>query len=44
MKSAKARHEIYVGQWLPEPVVDEVFDPDTADDLAHDLCPARRHG
>lgn len=40
MKSAKARHEIYVGQWLPEPVVDEVFDPDTADDLAHDLSVA----
>ena len=40
MKSAKARHEIYVGQWLPEPLVDEVFDPDTADDLAHDLSVA----
>jgi RNA polymerase sigma-70 factor, ECF subfamily len=40
MKSAKARHEIYVGQWLPEPVVDEVFDPDTADDLAHNLSVA----
>jgi RNA polymerase sigma-70 factor, ECF subfamily len=40
MKSAKARHEIYVGQWLPEPLVDEVFDPDTADDLARDLSVA----
>jgi RNA polymerase sigma-70 factor, ECF subfamily len=37
MKSAKARHEIYVGQWLPEPVVDEVFDSEAADDIAHDL-------
>jgi RNA polymerase sigma-70 factor (ECF subfamily) len=27
MKSA--RREIYVGQWLPEPVVDETFDDDT---------------
>ena len=26
MKSARARREIYVGQWLPEPVVDEAFD------------------
>ena len=26
MKSAQARRELYVGQWLPEPVVDEVFD------------------
>jgi RNA polymerase sigma-70 factor (ECF subfamily) len=40
MKSAKARHEIYVGQWLPEPLVDEVFDPDPADHLAHDLSVA----
>jgi RNA polymerase sigma-70 factor, ECF subfamily len=29
MKSAQARREIYVGQWLPEPVVDETFDDDT---------------
>ena len=24
MKSARARREVYVGQWLPEPVVDEI--------------------
>ena len=40
MKSAQARREVYVGQWLPEPVVDEVFDADTAGDLAHDLSVA----
>ena len=34
MKSAQARREVYVGQWLPEPVVDETFDTDTAGDLA----------
>ena len=26
MKSARARREVYVGQWLPEPVVDEALD------------------
>src|SRR5262249_6474982 len=30
MKSARARRELYVGQWLPEPVVDEAFEDDTA--------------
>jgi RNA polymerase sigma-70 factor (ECF subfamily) len=40
MKSAKARHEIYVGQWLPEPVVDEVFDAEPVGDLARDLSVA----
>jgi RNA polymerase sigma-70 factor, ECF subfamily len=40
MKSARARREIYVGQWLPEPVVDEAFDDETAGDLAHDLSVA----
>ena len=40
MKSAQARREIYVGQWLPEPVVDEAFDADSASDLAHDLSVA----
>jgi RNA polymerase sigma-70 factor, ECF subfamily len=41
MKSAQARREVYVGQWLPEPVVDESFsEPDTAGDLAHDLSVA----
>ena len=40
MKSAQARREIYVGQWLPEPVVDEAFDDGTADDVAHDISVA----
>jgi RNA polymerase sigma-70 factor (ECF subfamily) len=40
MKSARARREIYVGQWLPEPVVDETLDADAAGDLAHDLSVA----
>jgi RNA polymerase sigma-70 factor, ECF subfamily len=40
MKSAQARREIYVGQWLPEPVVDEEFDAESASDLAHDLSVA----
>jgi RNA polymerase sigma-70 factor (ECF subfamily) len=40
MKSAKARREIYVGQWLPEPVVDESFDDDSAGDLSHDISVA----
>ncbi|HUI94520.1 MAG TPA: sigma-70 family RNA polymerase sigma factor [Xanthobacteraceae bacterium] len=37
MKSARARREVYVGQWLPEPVVDERFDADAAGELAHDI-------
>ncbi|HEY2529642.1 MAG TPA: sigma-70 family RNA polymerase sigma factor [Xanthobacteraceae bacterium] len=40
MKSAQARREIYVGQWLPEPVVDEAFEDGTAGDLAHDISVA----
>ena len=40
LKSARARHEDYVGQWLPEPVVDEVFDDAAAGDLAHDISAA----
>ena len=40
MKSAQARREVYVGQWLPEPVVDEPLDTDIAGDLAHDLSVA----
>src|SRR5580692_13022841 len=40
MKSAQARREVYVGQWLPEPVVDEALDADTAGDIAHDLSVA----
>ncbi len=37
MKSAQARRELYVGQWLPEPVVDERFDDESAGELAHDI-------
>jgi RNA polymerase sigma-70 factor, ECF subfamily len=40
MKSARARREVYVGQWLPEPVVDETLDANAAGDLAHDLSVA----
>jgi RNA polymerase sigma-70 factor (ECF subfamily) len=40
MKSAHARRELYVGQWLPEPVVDEAFDDETAGELAHDISVA----
>jgi RNA polymerase sigma-70 factor, ECF subfamily len=40
MKSAQARREIYVGQWLPEPVVDESFDDGSTGDLAHDISVA----
>jgi len=40
MKSAQARREVYVGQWLPEPVVDEVFDGEEPVDLAHDISVA----
>ena len=40
LKSARARHEDYVGPWLPEPVVDEVFDDTAAGDLAHDISVA----
>ena len=41
MKSAQARRETYVGQWLPEPVVDEAFDDDDpAGGLAHDISVA----
>jgi len=40
LKSAKMRREVYVGPWLPEPVVDEVFDAEAAGDLAHDLSVA----
>jgi RNA polymerase sigma-70 factor, ECF subfamily len=37
MKSAQARREVYVGQWLPEPVVDERLDADAAGEIAHDI-------
>jgi RNA polymerase sigma-70 factor (ECF subfamily) len=40
MKSARARREFYVGQWLPEPVVDEAFDDEPASDLARDITVA----
>jgi RNA polymerase sigma-70 factor (ECF subfamily) len=40
MKSAQTRREIYVGQWLPEPLVDEAFGDDTVGDLAHDISVA----
>jgi len=40
MKSARAQREVYVGQWLPEPVVDERFDADAAGELAHDISVA----
>jgi len=40
MKAAKTRREIYVGQWLPEPVVDESFDDGSAGDMAHDISVA----
>lgn len=38
LKSAHARREAYVGQWLPEPVLDgEALSPHTAAELADDL-------
>jgi RNA polymerase sigma-70 factor, ECF subfamily len=40
MKSARARREVYVGPWLPEPLVDEALDADASGDLAHDLSVA----
>jgi RNA polymerase sigma-70 factor, ECF subfamily len=40
MKSARSRREIYVGQWLPEPVVDESFEDGNAGDVAHDISVA----
>jgi RNA polymerase sigma-70 factor, ECF subfamily len=39
MKSAQARREVYVGKWLPEPVVDEPLDSDIGS-LTHDLSVA----
>lgn len=39
-KSARSRREIYVGQWLPEPLVDEEFDAGSEVELAHDLSVA----
>jgi RNA polymerase sigma-70 factor (ECF subfamily) len=38
LTSARARHEEYVGPWLPEPVVDmEGLAPDSRTELAEDL-------
>lgn len=39
IKSARARREVYVGAWLPEPIVDESFDDDGSD-FAQDLSVA----
>jgi RNA polymerase sigma-70 factor, ECF subfamily len=40
IKSASARREVYVGAWLPEPIVDESFDAQTQSDFAQDLSVA----
>ncbi len=40
MKSARAKREVYVGPWLPEPVVDETFDDGDAGEVAHDISVA----
>jgi RNA polymerase sigma-70 factor (ECF subfamily) len=38
LTSARARREVYVGPWLPEPVLDtEALAPDTRTELAEDL-------
>jgi len=38
LKSAQARRELYVGPWLPEPIVDaDAMSPDAATELADDL-------
>jgi RNA polymerase sigma-70 factor (ECF subfamily) len=38
LKSARARREIYVGPWLPEPVLDaDTLSPHAATELADDL-------
>jgi len=38
LKSARARREVYVGPWLPEPIVDAAaMSPDAATELADDL-------
>jgi RNA polymerase sigma-70 factor (ECF subfamily) len=38
MKSARAKREVYVGPWLPEPVVDtEELSPETTLEIADDL-------
>ncbi|HEY1880833.1 MAG TPA: sigma-70 family RNA polymerase sigma factor [Caulobacteraceae bacterium] len=40
MKSARARREIYVGPWLPEPIVDETLGAGPGGELAEDLSMA----
>jgi RNA polymerase sigma-70 factor, ECF subfamily len=40
LKSARARREVYVGPWLPEPVVDETLAADGPGELAEDLSVA----
>ena len=40
MKSARVRREVYVGSWLPEPIVDETFDDGDAGEIAHDISVA----
>ncbi|TAL01820.1 MAG: sigma-70 family RNA polymerase sigma factor [Rhodospirillaceae bacterium] len=38
LKSARAKREVYVGPWLPEPVLDtEALSPEAATELADDL-------
>ncbi|HYL27180.1 MAG TPA: sigma-70 family RNA polymerase sigma factor, partial [Candidatus Nitrosotalea sp.] len=38
LRSARARREVYVGPWLPEPVISEsTNDPETAATLADDI-------
>lgn len=38
LKSARAKREVYVGPWLPEPIVDaETLSPEGAGELADDL-------
>ncbi|CAN7659681.1 RNA polymerase sigma factor SigJ [Phenylobacterium sp. LjRoot225] len=38
LKSARAKREIYVGPWLPDPVIDcDSLSPETATELAEDL-------
>ncbi|MDJ0895636.1 MAG: sigma-70 family RNA polymerase sigma factor [Alphaproteobacteria bacterium] len=38
LKSARAKREVYVGPWLPEPVLDaEAMTPDSAAEIADDL-------
>jgi RNA polymerase sigma-70 factor (ECF subfamily) len=40
IKSASARREVYVGAWLPEPIVDESLGIETQSDFAQDLSVA----